>query len=172
MNGHGTVKTRKRYQAAINHYNFLLLRSANAIIIPTTLLLWNCFKKILQRSYVVVVPACTNKTDITNTFCKFFYDKVLKIRSTLQSSTPSSITGPNSTKKFSVLFVDIFITPITNIVNYSITEGSFPSCIKIAYVTLFKISRALRETSPKLQTGVKPYLYIKTHRESCGKAAK
>ena len=30
---------------------------------------------------------------------------------------------------------DILITPITKIVNYSITEGSFPNCFKMAYVT-------------------------------------
>ena len=30
---------------------------------------------------------------------------------------------------------DILITPITKIVNYSIKEGSFPNCFKMAYVT-------------------------------------
>ena len=30
---------------------------------------------------------------------------------------------------------DILITPITNIINYSLKEGSFPNCFKIAYVT-------------------------------------
>ena len=32
-------------------------------------------------------------------------------------------------------WADIFITPITKIVNYSIKEGSFPNCFKMAYVT-------------------------------------
>ena len=72
MKGHGTVKNPKA--------------------------LWNCFKKILHRSSVAVFPDCTNKTDLVNIFCKFFFDKILKIRSTLQSSTPSSVTRPNSTK--------------------------------------------------------------------------
>ena len=44
---------------------------------------------------------------------------------------------------------DILITPITKIVNYSITEGSFPNCFKMAYVTPFKRSRALIEISSK-----------------------
>ena len=81
------------------------LRSQNVTIIPTLWLkikeiprlLWNCFKKILHRSSVAVLPDCTNTTDLANTFCKFFSDKILKIRSTLQSSTPSSVTRPNST---------------------------------------------------------------------------
>ena len=128
--------------------------------------LWNCFKKILHRSSVAVLPDYTNKTDLANTFCKFFYDKILKIRSTLQSSIPSSVTRPNSTKNTLSSFTpvseeellkmlksspskscdldpiptslvkecaDILITPITKIVNYSITEGSY--CFKMAYVT-------------------------------------
>ena len=32
-------------------------------------------------------------------------------------------------------FPDILSTPITKIVNYSIKEGSFPNCFKMAYVT-------------------------------------
>ena len=54
--------------------------------------------KQLLGSSVAVLPDCTNNTDLANTFCKFFYDKILKIRSTLQSSTPSSVTRPNSKK--------------------------------------------------------------------------
>ena len=130
--------------------------------------LWNCFKKILHRSSAVVLPDYTNKTDLANTFCKFFYDKIIKIRSTLQSSIPSSVTRPNPTKNTLSSFTpvseeellkilksspskscdldpiptslvkecaDILITPITKIVNYSITEGSFPNCFKMAHVT-------------------------------------
>ena len=130
--------------------------------------LWNCFKKILHRSSVAVLPDCTNKTDLANTFCKFFSDKILKIRSTLQSSIPSSVTRPNSIKNTLSSFIpvseesllkilksspskscgldpiptslvkecdDILITPITKIVNYSIKEGSFPNCFKMAHVT-------------------------------------
>ena len=130
--------------------------------------LWNCFKKILHRSSAAVLPDYTNKTDLADTFCKFFYDKILKIRSTLQSSIPSSVTRPNPTKNTLSSFTPvseeellkilksspskscdldpiptslvkecahILITPITKIVNYSITEGSFPNCFKMAYVT-------------------------------------
>ena len=130
--------------------------------------LWNCFRKILHRSSGAVLPDYTNKTDLANTFCKFFYDKILKIRSTPQSSIPSLVTRPNPTKNTLSSFTpvseeellkilksspskscdldpiptslvkecaDILITPITKIVNYSITEGSFPNCFEMAYVT-------------------------------------
>ena len=128
----------------------------------------SCFKKILHRSSGAVLPDYTNKTDLANTFCKFFYYKILKIRSTLQSSIPSLVTRPNPTKNTLSSFTpvsdgeqlkilksspskscdldpiltslvkecaDILITPITKIVNYSITEGSFSNCFKMAYVT-------------------------------------
>ena len=163
-----------RYQAAINHYNFLLEKSKcnhySNIVAENQgnpKALWNCFKKILHRSSVAVLSDGTNKTDLANTFCKFFYDKILKIRSTLQSSTPSSVTRRNSTKNTLSSFTPvseedilqilksspskscdldpistslvkecaILITPITKIVNYSIKEGSFPNCFKMAYVT-------------------------------------
>ena len=101
-------------------------------------------------------------------FCKFFSDNILKIRSTLQSSIPSSVTRPNSIKNTLSSFTpvseesllkilksspsksccldpiptslikdcaDIVITPIAKIVNYSIKEGSFPNCFKMAHVT-------------------------------------
>ena len=33
------------------------------------------------------------------------------------------------------MFADVLVTPITNIINYSLKEGSFPNCFKTAYVT-------------------------------------
>ena len=170
-----SASNRSRYRAAINHYNFLLEKSKcnhySNIVAENQgnpKALWNCFKKILHRSSVAVLPDYTNKTDLANTFCKYFYDKILKIRSTLQSSIPSSVTRPKPTKNTLSSFTpvseekllkilksspskscyldpiptslvkecaDILITPITKIVNYSITEGSFPNCFKMAYVT-------------------------------------
>ena len=167
-----SASNRSRYQPAINHYNFLLEKSKcnhySNIVAENQgnpKALWNCFKKILHRSSVAVLPDYTNKTDLANTFCKFFYDKILKIRSTLQSSIPSSVTRPNPTKNTLSSFTpvseeellkilksspskscdldpiptslvkecgDILITRITKIV---ITEGSFPNCFKMAYVT-------------------------------------
>ena len=184
-----SASNRSRYRAAIIHYNFLLEKSKcnhySNIVAENQgnpKALWNCFKKILHRSSVAVLPDNTNKTDLANTFCKFFYDKILKIRSILQSSIPSSVTRPNPTKNTLSCFTpvseeellkilkfspskschldqiptslvkecaDILITPITKIVNYSITEGSFPNCFKMAYVTPFKRSRALIEISSK-----------------------
>ena len=100
-----SASNHSRYQAAINHYNFLLEKSkcnhySNIVTEnqgnPKTL--WSYFKKILHRSSVAVLPDYTSKTDLANTFCKFFYDKILKIRSILQSSVPSLVTRPNPTK--------------------------------------------------------------------------
>ena len=92
-----STSNHSRFQAAINHYNFLGSECNHYSNIvaenhgnPEAL--WNCFKKILHRSSFAVLPDCTNKTDLANTFCKVFSDKILKIRSTLQSSTPSSVT--------------------------------------------------------------------------------
>ena len=105
-----SASNRSRHRVSINHYNFLLEKSkcnhySNIVAVNqgNPKALWNCFKKIFHRSSVAVLPDCTNKTDLANTFCKFFFDKILKIRSTLQSSTPSSVTRPNSTKN-TVLF--------------------------------------------------------------------
>ena len=184
-----SASNRGRYRAAINHYNFLLEKAkcnlySNFVAEnqgnPKTL--WNSFKKILHRSSVAVLPDYTNKTDLANTFCKFFYDKILKIRSTLQSTAPSLVTRPNPTKNTLSSFTpvseeellkilksspskscdldpiptslvkecaDILITPITEIVNYSIREGSFPNCFKMFDHTSppFKRSRALIEIS-------------------------
>ena len=157
-----SASNRSRYRAAINHYHFLLEKSKcnhySNIVAENQgnpKALWNCFKKIVHRSSVAFLPDYTNKTDLANTFCKFFYDKILKIRSTLQSSIPSLVTSPNPTKNTPTKksspskscdldliltslvkeCADILITPITKIVNYSITEGSFPNCFKMAYVT-------------------------------------
>ena len=78
-----SASNRSRYRAAINHYNFLLEKSKcnhySNIVAENQgnpKALWNCFKKILHRSSVAVLPDYTNKTDLANTFCKFFYDKI------------------------------------------------------------------------------------------------
>ena len=189
-----SASNRSRYRAAINHYNYLLEKSKcnhySNIVTENQgnpKALWSCFKKILHRSSVAVLPDYTSKTDLANTFCKFFYDKILKIRSTLQSSVPSLVIRPNPTKNTLSSFTpvseeellkilksspskscdldpiptslvkecaDILTTPITKIVNYSITEGSFPNCFKMAYVTPTppptpKRSRALIEIFSK-----------------------
>ena len=109
-----SASNRSRYRAAINHYNVLLEKSKcnhySNIVAENhgnPKALWNCFKKILHRSSVAVLPDCTNKTGLANAFCKFFYDKILKIRSTLQSSTPSSVTRPNSTKNILSSFTPV-----------------------------------------------------------------
>ena len=195
-----SARNHSRYQAAINHYNFLLEKSKcnhySNIVAENQgnpKALWNCFKKILHRSSVAVLPDCTNKTDLANTFCKFFSDKILKIRSTLQSSTPSSVTRPNSTKNTLTSFTpvseesllkilksspskscgldpipmslvkecaDILINPITKIVNYSIKEGSFPNCFKMAHVTPLHKKPSLDRNSLKNYRPVSNLIFI------------
>ena len=100
-----SASNRSRCRAAINHYNFLLEKSKcnhySNIVAENQgnpKALWNCFKKILHKSSVAVLPDCAGGADLANTFCKFFYDKILKIRSTLQSSIPSLVTRPSPTK--------------------------------------------------------------------------
>ena len=94
-----SASNRSQYRAAINPYNFLLEKSKCNLYSNIVAenqgnpkALWNFFKKILHRSSVAVLPDYTNKTDLANTFCKFFYDKILKIRSTLQSPRLSLVT--------------------------------------------------------------------------------
>ena len=107
MSGHGIVKTQPVIVTDTGLQSITIiscLRSPNAIIIPT---LWLKIKEILRlcgtvskRFYTgpLLLFYQTAQTDLANTFCKFFYDKILKIRSTLQSSTSSSITRSKPTK--------------------------------------------------------------------------
>ena len=179
MKGHGAVKTQPVIAAdtGLRSINITsCLRSQNVTIIPT---LWLKIKEILRLCGTVSKRYYTGplllffqtvqiKPTFVNTLCKFFFDKILKIRSTLQSSTPSLVTRPNSTKNTLSSFTpvseesllkilksspskscgldpiptslvkecaDILITPITKIVNYSIKEGSFPNCFKMAHAT-------------------------------------
>ena len=57
---------------------------------------------------------------------------VLKI---LKSSTTKSCDLDPIATTLVKECADILVTPITNIINYSLTEGSFPNCFKTAYVT-------------------------------------
>ena len=125
-----SATNRSRYLAAINRYNFLLEKSKcnhySNIVAKNQgnpKALWNCFKKILHRSSVAVLPDCTNKTDLANTFCKFFYDKILKMRSTLQSSIPSSITRPNSTTNTLSSFTPVSEEDLLKILKSSLSKS-------------------------------------------------
>ena len=68
-----SASNRSQYRAAINHYNFLLEKSKcnhySNIVAENQgnpKALWNCFKKILHRSSVAVLPHYTNKTDLAS----------------------------------------------------------------------------------------------------------
>ena len=109
MKGHGAVKTQPVIVVDTELRSITItscLRSQNVAIIPT---LWLKIKEILRLCGTVSKRFYTGplllfyqtvqiSTDLANTFCKFFSDKILKIRSTLQLSTPYSVTRPNSTK--------------------------------------------------------------------------
>ena len=61
-------------------------------------------------------------------------DRVLKII----KSTPNKSCDLDPIPTSLVLdCISVLLTPITNIVNYSLQEASFPSCFKTAHVTLF-----------------------------------
>ena len=73
----------------------------------------------------------SNSTALTS-FEPVSEDDILKILKS--SNTKSSDLDPIPTALVKEC-VDILVTPITNIINYSLKEGSFPNCFKTAYVT-------------------------------------
>ena len=167
---------RSRYRAAVNRFNFLLEQSRrryySTVIAekngnPKTL--WNTFKTIFHKSSTIILPDHITPTDLANTFGHCFSDKLMTIRSALQSSVPVSLTRPRSNGALSFFepvpegdilkilnscptkscdldpiptslvkeCAYILITPITNIINYSLKEGSFPNCLKPQMSTPF-----------------------------------
>ena len=106
--------------------------------------LWNCFKKILHRFSVAVPPDFTNETDLANTFCKFFYDKILKIRSTLQSSTPSSVTRPNPTKNTLSSFTPVSEEDLLKILKSSPSKSFNLDLIRSRSVLIFSSPPSLK----------------------------
>ena len=67
-------------------------------------------------------------------------DKVLKII----KSMPNKSCHLNPIPSLVLDCISVLFTPITNIVNYSLQEGSFPSCFKTAHVTaLLKKARKI-----------------------------
>ena len=125
--------------------------------------LWNSIKKVLHRSPKIVLPDHTT----TNTFGRYFTEKITKVRSGLLSTDfdpPVTSSYKNKFVSFRTISeeevlkiikctpnkscdldpiptslvldcISVLLTPITNIVNYSLQEGSFPSCFKTAHVT-------------------------------------
>ena len=102
---------RSRYHAAINRYNFPLEMSKHrhySTVIaenngnPNSL--WNTFKKILHKSSTIVLPDNVSLTDLANSFGHFFSDKIMKIRTSLKSSSPVSVTRPSINNSAQSLF--------------------------------------------------------------------
>ena len=129
--------------------------------------LWNSIKKVLRRSPKIVPPDHTTINSLTNTFGKYFIDKIAKLRSGLLSTDKNpSVPGLHKNKFVSFRIMSenevlkiIKSTPskscdldpiptslvldcisvLLTLVNYSLQEGSFPSCFRTAHVTpLFK----------------------------------
>ena len=103
-----SASNRSRYRAAINHYNFLLEKSK-----------CNHYSNIVAENQ-------GNPKALWNCFKKILHSPSSPSKSCDLDLIPTSLVKECA---------DILTTPITKIVNYSITEGSFPNCFKMAYVT-------------------------------------
>ena len=129
--------------------------------------LLNSIKEVLHRSPKNVLPDHTTINSLTNTFGKYFADKIAKLRSGLLSTDADPPVSGSYKNKFvsfwtmsedevlkiikstpnkscdldpiptSLVFdcISVLLTPVTNIVNYSLQGDSFPSCFKNTYVT-------------------------------------
>ena len=88
-------------------------------------------RSALQSSGPVSITRPSMNNSALSSFEPVSEEDILKI---LKSSTKSCDLDPIPTSLVKDC-ADILITPITNIINYSLKEGSFPNCFKIAYVT-------------------------------------
>ena len=144
--------------------------------------LWNSIKQVLHRSPKIVLPDPTTINSLTNTFGKYFADKIAKLRSGLLSTDADPLVSVSYKNKF-VSFqtmsedevlkiikstptkscdldpiptslvldcISVLLTPITNIVNYYLQEGSFPSCFNTAHVTPLLKKLVLTETLSRI----------------------
>ena len=84
---------RSRYRAAVNHFNHLLKCAITKYYSnmvreneDNPKALWNSIKKVLHRSPKILLPDHTTINSLTNTFGKYFADKIAKLRSRLLSA--------------------------------------------------------------------------------------
>ena len=125
--------------------------------------LWNTFKKILHKSVTIILPDHVSPTDLANSFGHFFMKirttlqssaPVYITRPSINNSALSSLKPISENDILKILKSSptksceldpipsplvkecavIPIIPITNIINLSLREGSFPNCFKFAYV--------------------------------------
>ena len=95
---------RSRYRPAVNHSNHLLECVKTEYYINMTRenedkALWNSIKKVHHKSTKLVLPDHTTVSSLTNTFGKYFADKITKLRSGLLS-TDAYPHVPGSKNKF------------------------------------------------------------------------
>ena len=62
--------------------------------------LWNSITKVLHRSPKMVLPDHTTINSLTNTFGKYFADKIVKLRSGLLSTDADPPVSGSYTNKF------------------------------------------------------------------------
>ena len=86
----------------------------------------------LKSSVPVSLTRPNNNSTALSSFEAVSEDDILKI---LKSSTTKSCDLDPIPTALVKECADILVTPITNIINYSLREGSFPNCFKTAYVT-------------------------------------
>ena len=86
----------------------------------------------LESSVPVSLTIPKSNSSALTSFEPVSEDDILKILRS--SNTKSSDLDPIPTALVKEC-ADILVTPITNIINYSLKEGSFPNCFKTAYVT-------------------------------------
>ena len=89
-------------------------------------------RSTLQSSIPSLVTRPNPTKNTLSSFTPVSEEELLKILKSSPSKSCDLDPIPTSLVKECA---DILITPITKIVNYSITEGSFPNCFKMAYVT-------------------------------------
>ena len=94
--------------------------------------LWQSLRKVLHRTSKTVLPAHSSDKTLTDMFASFFSNKISKIRDTF--STSGSFLAPIPTFLLKDC-LDILLSSITKLVNYSFIEGSFPNSFKKAVVT-------------------------------------
>ena len=104
--GKGTTLP-QRYRAAVNHFNHLLVCAKtkyNSNMVrenednPKTL--WNSITKALHRSPKIVLPDHTTINSLTNTFGKYFADKIAKLRFGLLSTDADPPVSGSYKNKF------------------------------------------------------------------------
>ena len=80
-------------------------------------------KKILHKSSTIILPDHVSPTDLANSFGHLFSDKIMKIRTVLQSLALVSITRPSINNSVLSSFEPVSEDDIVKILKSSPTES-------------------------------------------------